>query len=131
MTYDELKKHISTLLKSRRDVAIPATDDEIIPLVEEAMLNIANRYKVLKLVTRSENFKILRALGDGYYIRVPKSPNVLTDKMDIDSELCMAVANFTAASLSANEHNRNIWNKKAHRMVKDYAFKIYKTEPKG
>lgn len=130
MTYDELKKHISTLLKSRRDVAIPTDDDDVIPLVAEAMLNIANRYKVLKLVTKSENFKILRSLGNGYYIRNPKTPSV-GDKLDVDSELCMAVANFTAASLSANEHNRNIWNKKARRMVKDYAFKIYKTEPKG
>lgn len=130
MTYDELKTHIDTLLKSRRDVKLPNSDAEIIPLVEESMLNIANRYKVLKLLTQSENFKVLRALGDGWYIKNPKTPKV-GDKLDMDSELCMAVANFTAASLSANEHNRNIWNKKARRMVKDYAFKIYKTEPKG
>lgn len=130
MTYDKLKIHISALLKSRRDVALSDNDADVIPLVEEAILNIANRYKVLKLITKSENFKVLRSLGNGYYIRNPKLPR-LGDELDIDSELCFAVANFVAAAVASNPLNRNIWNKRAKKIVKDYSFKLYKTPTKA
>ncbi|MGE4396057.1 MAG: hypothetical protein AB7D34_01230 [Sulfurimonas sp.] len=132
MTYDELKKHISTLLKSRRDVSLPALDEDIIPLVEQNMLYIANRYKVLGLVTNSANFRLLRALPDGYFIRMPKPPRNGTDHIDMDRELHMAIANFVAADLASSEYSRNIFKKNGRRIVKDYAFKLYNTpDPDG
>lgn len=127
MTYDELKKHISTLLKSRREVAIPTNDDDIIPLVEQNMLMIANRYKVLALVTTNANFRVLRALPDGYFIRMPKPPRNGTDHIDMDRELHMAIANFVAADFCSSDYNRNILKKSGRRIVKDYAFKVYNT----
>lgn len=140
MTLDTLAKHISTLLKARSDVAIPTkseiiNDKEvvsvdlemIIPLIHQNMLLIANRYKVLGLVTKSSNFRVLRVLKGGYFIRMPKEPRNLTDKIDLDLELHIAVANFVAADLAKNPHNRNIFKKAGRKIVKDYSFKIYNT----
>ena len=136
MILDEMYKHISTLLKTRNDVAMPTKtvnnedvvdDAMVIPLIVQNMLNIANRYKVLSLITKSENFRVLRVLGNGYYIRMPKEPRSLTDTIDMDSELNMAIANYVAADLSNNAYNRNIFKKAGRRIVKDYAFKIFNT----
>lgn len=127
MTFSELKLHVNALLSSRRDVSLPGDDNLIIPLIEQSMINIANRYKVLSLITKGENFRVLRALGDGYYIRMPRPPKINSDKIDLDKELHMAIANYVAADLASIEYNRNIFKKNAQRIVKDYAFKIYNT----
>lgn len=128
MTLDETRTHITALLKARQEVSIP-DNDVVIPLIHEHLENIANRYKVLALITKSENFRVLRSLGDGYYIRMPKAPRSSTDQLDIDRELHKAVANFVAADLASSQINRGIFNKRARKMVKDYAFKIKNTPP--
>jgi hypothetical protein len=128
MTYSKLKIATSNLLESRGDVKLTDNDDIIKTLLEDILLKIANRYTVLKLVTKSENFKVLRALGDGLYIRYPKIPTNDTDEIDVDKELAMAVANYLAAEVAKDNHNRNIFNKKAMSIVKGYAFKLYNTE---
>ena len=130
MTYLELKQHTSSILKAKREVSM--TDDEatIKAILYEAMLNIANRYKVLKLVTKSENFKLLRSLGSGYYIRTPKEPRDDSDKLDLDSELHIALANYVASALASDPKNIVLFERRANKIVKDYAFKLYKTPPK-
>ena len=130
MTLGILKTNVAALLSVRNDVAMKTDNAIIIPLVNMAMLNIANRYKVLKLMTKSENFKVLRALSGenkGWYIRMPKEPKTDDDKLDMDSELCMALVNYVAADLAANIVNRNIFKKSARKIVKDYSFKIHDT----
>ena len=128
MTFSQLKIHVAALLKSRREVSIPTSNDELIPLVHQNMLNIANRYKVIGLITKSENFRVLRALGDGNFIRTPKAPRNDTDKIDMDEELTMAIANHVAGDLASSQLNRNIFKKNARKIVKDYSFKIYNTK---
>ena len=127
MTYGQLKVYTSSILKAKRDVAMTDDNAVILALLEEAMTNIANKYKVLKLITKSANFRLLRSLGDGYYIRTPKIPRDDTDKLDMDSELHIALANYIAATLASDAKNSDAFRKTANKIVKDYAFKIYNT----
>jgi len=126
MTFKELKNSTASLLDARREVEMPTEDEKLIPLVDMHLLNVANRYKVLSLMTKSRHFKILRALDKGWYIRMPNSP-VEDDELDLDEELHLAIANYLAADLCTLERNREDFLNMAKKIIKDYAFKIYKT----
>ena len=104
------------------DTKVPS-DSVLKPLLEEAMLYIANNAHVLGLVTRSKDFTLLRKLNDGYYMRRPTMPSSDGETLDMDHELCFAVANIVAAHLS--KRKTEFFMLEAEEIVNQYNFKVY------
>jgi len=131
MTLDKLMIHTNAILTVRAERKCPAIDIYI-PILHEGMIEIANRFKVLSLITVSQDARVLRALGPNdagvkEYIRFPKSPRVGTDKIDMDEELMYALSNFVAAATASENKHIALYKKAYNRIVKDYDFKLYNT----
>lgn len=132
MTFDELKESVKNLLISRREVSLP--DGAIVAqLAYDAMEDIANRYIVPSLLTKKRGANILREVGVGEYINMPAKPSedMLDESLDIDIELHRAIAFMVAASICSEKRNSNIFSAKGKKIIKDYSFKIYKTQQRS
>ena len=126
MTLQKLMDHTAAILTARGERKCPAIAGYV-PILYEEMISLANRQKVLSLVTKSADARVLRSLGGGDYIRMPKEPRTENDKIDMDEELMYALSNFVAASVAAENVNIALYHKKGSRLVKDYAFKLFNT----
>jgi len=123
MTLTKLKAHTNAILTG--DVKLP--DNTVyIPLLMQALEEIANRVDCLALITKSSDARVLRVIADGLYIRKPKEPRLDTDKIDIDEELMYAVSNFIASYISQvrPQHFEAI----AEGIMLSYELKILETE---
>lgn len=131
MTLAELKIHTSSLLKAKREIII-SEDEVLISLANEIILNIANRYLIVILMTKNINDEILRDIGkdsDGeqWYMKIPATITTVNDILDLDDELLFAVSNYLAAAMASEVKNTMYYERKAGRIVKNYSFKLYKT----
>lgn len=123
MTLAKLKAHTDAIMIG--DIKI-ADNISYIPLLEQALLEIANRVDCLSLVTKSSDFRVLRAIGDGNYIRKPNTPNQDIDEIDMDDELMFALSNLIASYVS-NVKPQYFVNK-SEEIISDYNFKIINTD---
>lgn len=131
MTLGQAKEHIRNILYAAGDVSIPESEDSnamFRSLVDEESLRIANRYNVLSLITKDKSFRVIRALGGGLYVRMPKASTTDIEELDIDNELSFAVANRVAARLAREDKNKRFFDREASRIIKDYSFKLYNTK---
>ncbi len=126
MTLSEIMAHTSALLTVAGEVKIPPKE-VYIPLLHQSMLEIANNTYVLGLVTKSENFRVLREIDDGSYIRMPKAPKIDTDKIDIDEELNYALSNYVASKIARKKQNKEKFEFDGMEIQSAYDFKIYRT----
>lgn len=98
MTYGGLKSLITGLLVG--DNVIPKDDAVMKSLLSYAFDMIANKAEALRLLTMNSTEEIVR-LGPGeYLVRKPNLPEIDTDELDIDHELCFVAARYIAAMLS-------------------------------
>ena len=98
MTYGGLKSLITGLLVG--DNVIPKDDAVMKSLLSYAFDMIANKAEALRLMTMNSTEEIVR-LGPGeYLVRKPNLPEIDTDELDIDHELCFVAARYIAAMLS-------------------------------
>ena len=98
MTYGGLKSLVTGLLIG--DNVIPKDDIVMKSLLSYAFDMIANKAEALRLMTLSSTEEIVR-LGPGeYLVRKPNLPEIDTDELDIDHELCFVAARYIAAMLS-------------------------------
>ena len=98
MTYGGLKSLVTGLLIG--DNVIPKDDAVMKSLLSYAFDMIANKAEALRLMTINSTEEIIR-LGPGeYLVRKPNLPEIDTDELDIDHELCFVAARYIAAMLS-------------------------------
>lgn len=98
MTYGGLKSLVTGLLIG--DNVIPKDDAVMKSLLSYAFDMIANKAEALRLMTINSTEEIVR-LGPGeYLVRKPNLPEIDSDELDIDHELCFVAARYIAAMLS-------------------------------
>jgi hypothetical protein len=99
MTYKDLKHLVNVLLTG--DVVLTKNDDEIIALLRYAFERVANEADALKLfTTENPNERIVRNGPGKLFVRMPKIPEFEEDEIDVDEELCFAVARFMCSFIS-------------------------------
>ena len=98
MTYGGLKNLVAGLLIG--DNVIPKDDAVMKALLSYSFDMISNKAEALRLMTMNSTEEITR-LGPGeYLVRKPNLPEIDTDELDIDHELCFVAARYIAAMLS-------------------------------
>ena len=98
MTYGGLKNLVAGLLIG--DNVIPKDDAVMKALLSYSFDMISNKAEALRLMTMNSTEEITR-LGPGeYLVRKPTMPEIDTDELDIDNELCFVAARYICAMLS-------------------------------
>ena len=98
MTYGGLKSLVAGLLIG--DNNIPKDDVIFKSLLSYAFDMIANKAEALRLMTMNSTEDIVRLGPEEYLVRKPNLPELDTDELDIDHELCFVAARYIAAMLS-------------------------------
>lgn len=121
MTYAKLKTLTQAYLIS--DNKLPPEPEVFLVLTESALLEVATRAESLHLMTLSKSDNILRLAYGEYMIRVPESPLLDSDYVDIDEELVPAVARIIASSISKDKGGMHATV--ANRLILDFNAKTY------
>ncbi len=120
MTYQFLRNITSGLLIG--DTKLP--DNEVLAgLVAYALTTVATTADSLHLMTLSTEADVLRLAQGDYLIRRPVPPVFLEDTIDMDEELCFAVARLIAGMLSKEKGGMH--TSIAQRIILDYNAKVY------
>ncbi len=121
MIYKDLKFLVKALLTG--DVVIPDDDDELMMLLRYGFERIANEADALKLFTVEDpNQRIVRNGPGGLYVRMPKIPEFEEDELDLDEELCFAVARYICSFISAEKAQLHI--QEANKIINSYNQKV-------
>jgi len=120
VTFGRLKSAIKVLLIG--DNELPQGDDEILAAVEMAYLQLASQVTSLKLLTTEHASEIIRQGLGGTYVRMPNLPEDDVDEMDIDKELCPALARIIASYLSREKGG--LHNNEAQKILRSYESKV-------
>jgi len=124
MTYKTLKSVTTGLLTG--DTLLPSDEDTLSGLVQYSLTTVATKADSLHLMTLNTNADILRLTHGDYLIRVPATPTLDTDIMDIDEELCFAVARFLASYVSREKGGIHV--QAANRIILDYNSKAWEVQ---
>ena len=121
MTFKRLKSLTNALLIG--DNNLTKNNDEVLGLLSYAYSRVANEADALKLLTANSNEDMIIRNGIGnLYIRMPKLPENDNDELDIDEELCYAVARFMASFVSKQKFQ--IHELEAQRIIQSYNHKV-------
>jgi hypothetical protein len=121
MTYGKLKTLTSALLIG--DNIFPKDDNLARALLEYAFSTVANKAEALHLFVKNDNEEILRFASGDYKIREPEMPLNDNSELDIDNELCFALARYMAASIS--KEKVALHTQFAEEIVRTYNEKVY------
>jgi len=124
MTYSLFKKLASGLLTG--DNVLPDDPEVVQMLVQQALLAVANKADSLHLMTLSTTDNVLRLAQGDYLIRIPETPILDTDILDIDEELIPAVARFFASYISSQKGGIHV--QAANRSILDYNAKTWEIQ---
>jgi len=116
LTYKVLKNVTTGLLYG--DTILPEDDDVLNGLVGYALTTIAMKTDSLHLMTLNAQGDILRLAQGDYMIRVPVTPVLDNDYIDIDEELVPAVARLLASYVSTTKGGIHV--NAADRIMLDY-----------
>ena len=120
MTLGRLKKLITGITFG--DAMVPQDPEVMLGLLEMAYLEIANHTTAMKLLTSNINNQIVRKGPGSKWIRMPDLPNDDTEELDVDNELCPAVARIIASYISKEKSTKHF--NEAKRIMYDYQAKI-------
>lgn len=98
MTYGSLKNLVTGLLIG--DNVIPKDDAVFKSLLAYAYSMIADKAEALHLLTLNKKDNINRFATGEFLMRNPEIPTEDASELDIDEELCFAVARYIASMLS-------------------------------
>lgn len=98
MTYGSLKNLVTGLLIG--DNVIPKDDAVFKSLLAYAYSMIADKAEALHLLTLNKKDNINRFATGEFLMRNPELPTEDSSELDIDDELCFAVARYIASMLS-------------------------------
>jgi len=120
MTYGRLKSAIKMLLIGDND--LPTDKGEMLAAVEMAFIELSSKASALKLLTTDHAEEIIRQGPGGTYLRMPDLPEDDIDEMDIDRELCPALARIIASYLSRDK--AALHNGEAAKILLSYESKV-------
>lgn len=121
MTFDEFRIVLEGTIFGNKKVR---EDKYLIPLVNQALKQIAIDAEPITLVSSDIRDDILVILEDGDFIRVPNEITVGTDELDIDEFLIFAVVHFTA-SFIVHKDDKEEKKDDAQKIVSDYNWMKY------
>ena len=121
MTYKRLKSTTSGLLAG--DNILTEDSESLLGLLEMAYNDVASHADALHLLTTNRDGDILRIAQGEYLIRVPELPINDDDELDIDNELCFAVARLLASYVSEKKGAMHF--AEAKRIIRNYNSKIF------
>jgi len=120
MTFEQLKNTTRALLTG--DNKLP-DGPMLLSTVDYALTTVATLADSLHLLTTKPSKKILRMGHGNYFIRKPIPPTQDTDIIDIDEELCFAVARFIASVFSKDKGA--VHTSLMQRLILDYNSKAW------
>jgi len=121
MTYGNLKNLVRALLIG--DQTLTKNEAEILVLVEYAFDKVANEADALKLFTEDvARNRILRSGPGRQFVRKPALPATDTEEMDIDNELCFAVARYMCSFVSREKGGIHV--NEAGNLIRAYNNKV-------
>jgi len=101
MTYGSLKNLVTGLLIG--DNVIPRDDAVMKSLLAYAYSMISDKAEALHLLTLNKKDNINRFATGEFLMRNPEMPTEDASELDIDEELCFAVARYIASMLSKDK----------------------------
>ena len=123
MTYNDIILLAQAYLIS--DNKIPADDDTRLVLIEDALIEVADRAAVLNLISKDAGDVLRLGPGNKLMVRMPTLPSSVDSQVDIDHELAGPVARFIAAVVSKDKAEKHI--SAANRRILNYNAKVYDT----
>jgi len=120
MTLANLRVTIETLLIG--DNELPAEQEKLIALLEMGYIEIASRVTALKLLTANNSSEVIRGGPSGSYVRMPVLPTEGNDELDIDRELCPALARIIAGYVSRDRAGHH--QAEAQKVLVNYETKV-------
>ena len=123
MTYDDVLVLAQAYLIN--DNKIPADEETKLLLLEDALIEVADRAAAMNLTSKDAGEVLRLGPGDKLLIRMPTLPSTLGSQIDMDHELAGPVARFIAATLSKDKAEKHI--SAANRRILNYNAKVYDT----
>ena len=120
MTYGRMQSMLKVLLIG--DNVAPKDPETLLATLEMAYIEISNKCTALKLITANKDHSIMREGLGNTYVRMPRLPKDPTEELDIDSELCPAVARIMASYISKDKALLHL--KIADEIIKLYESKV-------
>ncbi|MCK5848725.1 MAG: hypothetical protein KAH01_05960 [Caldisericia bacterium] len=121
MTFKDLKSLVNVLLTG--DVVLTENNDELMMLLRYGFERISNEADALKLFTVEEpNQRIVRNGPGGLFVRMPNVPEFEEDELDLDEELCFAVARHMCAFVSTSKSKEH--TAEAMKIINSYNQKV-------
>ena len=120
MTYGNLKILTKALLSS--DFPLPEDDPSIKALLGMAYTYLVDKCQVLNLHTFDKSEKIQRLGRGDFMLRMPDLPSNDNDELDIDEELCPAVASLIASYIS--DKKTLVHQSRADDIIRSYNAKL-------
>jgi hypothetical protein len=111
MTFKGFKDSLNAKLKPRGDVNLPS-DDILIPLIKDALDEVALYCDPLHLICSDFDFGVLKFIDEDTFIRVPNVPQNEDDDIDIDDRLVGAVIYLVLHQISKVRKNASFEAKK-------------------
>ncbi len=121
MTLKRLKATTNGLLTA--DNVLTEDPEALLGLLEMAFSDVTAHADALHLMTLNRNGDIFRLAQGKYVVRVPELPATDEDELDIDNELCFALARFMASYMS--DKKSSIHFAEAKRLITNYNSKIF------
>lgn len=120
MTYADLKTLTKALLTS--DFPLPDTEAATKALLSMAYSYLVDKCQVLNLQTQDKSEAIQRLGRGDFLVRKPDLPKNDKDELDVDEELCYAVASLLASYLS--DKRVAIHQARADEIIRSYNAKV-------
>lgn len=120
MTYADLKTLTKALLTS--DFPLPDTDAATKALLSMAYNYLVDKCQVLNLQTQDKSEAIQRLGRGDFLVRKPDLPKNDKDELDMDEDLCYAVASLLASYLS--DKKIAIHQARADEIIRSYNAKV-------
>lgn len=121
MTYKRLKATVNGLLTL--DTILPEDADSLLGLLEMAYNDVTAHADALHLLTLNRDGDIARLSHGEYLMRFPELPTDDDDELDIDNELCFAVARLLASYVSDKKGPLHFGE--AKRLIRNYNSKVF------
>jgi len=122
MVYKELLDLVEVYLGG--DFGLPKDDDKKRIALKSAYYYAADQCTALKLLTVDKGDAIMRMGPGDTYVRMPRLPKDITDRLDIDSELVPGIARIMAHYIAKDISMKNYHEAKALELFRRYEAKV-------
>ena len=121
MTYKRLQATTNGLLTG--DNVLTNDPDALLGLLEMAFNDLVTHADALHLMTLNRDNEVSRLSMGQFVMRTPNLPTDPEDELDVDNELCFAVARLLASYVSDAKSAMHFTE--ARRLIRNYNAKVY------